>query len=166
MTTLIAGVGYSNLRDLSVGPVVVPKLRRLEWPNGVDITDLSFGPVAVVQWFQDRPDHYDRAIFIAGVERGRDPGHVYCYRWDGTLPDTEEIQRRVNEAVTGVISLDNLLIITQHFDVLPADVFVVEVEPEDTGWGLGFTERVDAAIEEVIETVRSIVLDRHNGRFS
>ncbi len=34
MRVLIAGVGYSFLRDLSVGPVLVPELRRLDWPAG------------------------------------------------------------------------------------------------------------------------------------
>ena len=49
------------------------------------------------------------------------------------------------EAVTGVISLDNLLIVAGFFDALPADVVVIEVEPEDEGWGEGFSPAVQAA---------------------
>ena len=38
---LIGGVGYTNLSDMSVGPVLVERLRRSAWPDGVDIEDLS-----------------------------------------------------------------------------------------------------------------------------
>jgi len=163
MNVLIAGVGYQNLRDLSLGPTLVPVLRRIEWPPGVEIDDLSFGPIAVVQRFQDRPGYYDRIVFVSGVERGREPGRVYCYRWRGTLLDDAQVQERVAEAVTGVISLDNLLIIAQRFGVLPRDVTIVEVEPEDTGWGLSFTPQVAAALDEVIATVRRAALGENNG---
>jgi hydrogenase maturation protease len=161
---LIAGVGYQNLRDLSVGPVLVPVLRELDWPAGVDIGDLSFGPIAVVQRFQDRPNYYDRVVFLSGVERGREPGQVYCYCWAGELPDSAEIQTRVGEAVTGVINLDNLLIIAQYYEVLPDDVVVVEVEPVDTGWGEGFTPSVEAVMDDVIATVRRAALEGCDGR--
>jgi hydrogenase maturation protease len=157
MTTLIAGVGYQNLRDLSIGPVIVPRLKELEWSPNVEIDDWSFGPIAVVQRLQDRPGFYDRIIFISAVERGRAPGGVYAYRWHGKLPDADEIQARIGEAVTGVISLDNLLIITTHFQVLPREVFVVEVEPLDTNWGPGFTPQVQAAQVRVIAIVQDIV---------
>lgn len=166
MHVLIAGVGYHFLRDLSVGPVLVPRLQQLDWPPGVEIDDLSFGPIAVVQRFQDRPGYYDRIVFVAGVERGRSPGQVHCYRWAGELPDDEEVQQRVNEAVTGVISLDNLLIIAGRFGVLPPDVRVVELEPEDTGWGPGFTPPVEAALSEMIDTVRRVALEGFDGRSS
>jgi hydrogenase maturation protease len=161
MHILIAGVGYQNLRDLSVGPVLIPALRQLDWPEGVDIEDLSYGPIAVVQWLEDRPDYYERIVFVSAVERTREPGKVYCHRWPGTLPETDEIQARIGEAVMGVISLDNLLIITQYFGVLPSDVIVVEVEPVDTGWGLEFTPGVEAALDVTIEIIRRAVF---NGR--
>ncbi len=154
---MIAGVGYQNLRDLSVGPVLVPQLAELTWPAGVEVDDWSFGPIAVVQRLQDRPGFYKRLVLISAVQRGREPGGVYAYRWNGQLPDPEEIQARIGEAVTGVISLDNLLIIAEHFKVLPPEVYVIEVEPEDINWGQGFTPRVAVAIGQVVEKVREIV---------
>jgi hydrogenase maturation protease len=162
MSILIAGVGYHHLRDLSVGPELVPRLRQLDWPEGIEIEDLSFGPIAVVQWLEEKPGYYERMVFVSSVERMRRRGSIHLYRWPGLLPEAAEIQERIGEAVMGVISLDNLLIIGQHFQVLPAEVMVVEVEPEDTGWGLGFTPCVEAALEEVIETVRRAALNGSN----
>ena len=71
---------------------------------------LSYGPVGVMHSL-DEHGAYDRMIFVAGVCRRRPPGSVYCYRWGRQLPAAEAVQARGAEAVTGVISLDNLLII-------------------------------------------------------
>ncbi len=163
MRVLIAGVGYPFLRDLSVGPVLVPELQQLEWPAGVEIEDWSIGAIHIVQRLEVLPEPYDRIIFVSAVARQREPGQVYRYQWHGELPDAAEIQARVGEAVMGIISLDNLLIICQHFDVLPPDVVVIEVEPEDIGWGPGFTPCVEAALNDVVASVRREVHNGHNG---
>ena len=160
MRTLIGGVGYSYLRDGSLGPLIVDELAREPWPDGVVVENLSYGPIAVMQRLQDADPPFDRLVLIAAVRRGRPPGTVTVYRWDGQLPDAEEIQARVAEAVTGVISLDNLLVITGFFNALPSDVSVLEVEPEDEGWGEGLSAAAEAARRGAMETARALVLDR------
>ncbi len=160
---MIAGVGYPNLRDVSVGPVLVPKLQQMAWPPGVEVEDWSIGPIMVVHRLQDCPGYYDRIVLFSAVQRGREPGSVYCYRWRGDLPDDNAIQGCVAEAVTGIISLDNLLIITERLGVLPRDVVVVEVEPEDTNWGPGFSPRVEASLEQVVDFIRRVVLNGFSG---
>ena len=85
-TVLIAGLGYLFQRDHSVGPAVVTALREQTWQAGVEIDDLSFGPIAVVQRFQDRPDHFGRVVLVSAVVRQREPGGIYGYRWGGCLP--------------------------------------------------------------------------------
>lgn len=154
----IAGIGYTYLRDFSVGPVLVPELQKLDWPPGVEIDDLGpGGPIAAVHRFREAPP-YERVIFFGTVRRGRRPGGVYCYRWDGRLPPPDEIQRCVTEAVTGIISLDNMLIIGGYFAVWPATVIVVEVEPMEEEWGAEFSPLVQAAIPTVITTLRRVAL--------
>lgn len=159
MRVLIACVGYRFMRDLSVGPDLIPALSQLDWPEGVEVCDLHFGPIHMVHWLEERPGYFGRIVFVAAMDRGRERGRVYCYRWDGVLPDPNEIQQRVGEGVTGVISLDNLLIVGQYFGALPPDVMVVEVEPEDMGWGPGCSPQIEALLPEVIETVRQAALD-------
>lgn len=118
----------------------------------IEVEDLSYGPVALSHNLRDRPP-YDRLVLVAAVQRGRAPGTVERYRWDGVLPEPKAIQERVAEAVTGVISLDNLLIVCGALGGLPDDVRVVEVEPEEEGWGEGFSETVAARLPEVLEAV-------------
>ncbi len=159
----IGGVGYTNLRDLSVGPVVVPELQWLDWPAGVEIDDLSpGGPIAAVHRFREAAP-YDRVVLFGAAGRGRQPGQVYRYRWDDSLPDREEIQLRVTEAVTGVISLDNLLIIGGYFGIWPPDVVVVEVEPQEEDWGPEFSEPVQVAITPLIKAVHQSALGSLDG---
>jgi hydrogenase maturation protease len=153
---LIAGVGYRHLRDLSVGPLLVDRLSQEQWPPGVDIADLSCSPIAVMHLLEEQGP-YDRLLCIAGAQRQRPPGAVYSYRWDHRLPALDEIQARVAEAVSGVISLDNLLIIAAYFGKLPADVVVIEVEAADAGWGEGVTPPVEAALATVTDIIRRAV---------
>lgn len=158
MRVMIAGVGYTHMRDLSVGPVLVEQLRALDWPDGVDVDDWSFGPIAVVQRLEALPERYDRVVLVSSVQRDRPPGTVHQYRWDGVLPDAEEIQQRVGEAVMGVVALDNLLVVAGHFGALPDDIVVIEIEPEDYGWGEGFSPCVNAAVAEIQKRARQAAL--------
>ncbi len=151
---LIGGVGHPYLRDISVGPTLVPVLKEMEWTAGVEIYDIHFGPIHAVQWLEEKPGYYKRVVFLSGVARGRKAGAVYLYRWDGALPEADEIQQRICEAVTGIIGLDNLLIIGGYFRVWPAEVAVVEVEPCEEEFGAAFSDRVEAALPVVISAVR------------
>jgi hydrogenase maturation protease len=148
---LVGGVGYRHLRDMSVGPFVADKL---EPRDGVEVEDLSYHPVGLSQNLQERPP-YARLVLVGAVERGRPPGTVTAYRWDGELPPQDEVQARVSEAVTGVISLDNTLIVCGALGGLPEDVRVVEVEPEDLGWGEGFSRTIEGKLPDVVEAVWS-----------
>ncbi len=152
MRVLIAGVGYTFLHDLSFGPVLIQRLREMGWPAGVEVTDLSQSPIAVYQQLSDR--QYDKIIFIGAVKRERPVGSVYLYHPDGPLPAGEEIQARIGEGVSGVLDLESTVVVCRYFKALPADTLVVEVEPEDESWGEGFSPKVAAAVDEVLEIVR------------
>jgi hydrogenase maturation protease len=152
MRVLVGGVGYRNLRDGSLGPHLADTLAERAG-DGIEVEDLSYHPVGLHQNLIDR-DPYDRIVLAAAVSRaGRVPGSIHTYRWNRRLPSTERIQGRISEAVTGVISLDNLLIVCTALGGLPDDTRVVEVEPADEGWGEGFSPVIEARLEEIEEAV-------------
>jgi hydrogenase maturation protease len=136
---------------MSVGPYVAD---TLEPRDGVEVEDVSYHPVGLSQNLHERPP-YSRLVLVGAIERGRAPGTVTAYRWDGELPPRDRIQERVSEAVTGVISLDNTLIVCGALGGLPEDVRVVEVEPEDLGWGDGFSRTIERSLPDVVEAVWS-----------
>jgi hydrogenase maturation protease len=159
MRTLIAGVGYSNLSDLSVGPLVAAQLRRETWPEHVEVDDLSYGPIAVVHRFAETALPYRRLVLVGAADRGLPGARVRCYRWRGVLPPADEVQARVAEAVTGVIDLDNLLVVAQQFGALPEEVFVIEVQPVVTDFGLAPGADVAALLPEVRRLARRVALE-------
>ncbi|MGH7323908.1 MAG: hydrogenase maturation protease [Candidatus Rokuibacteriota bacterium] len=161
MRVIVAGVGYRNLRDHSIGPAIVDRLLAREWVGDVVVEDLSYNPIAVIQRLEDEPPgrRFARAVVVAGVERGRAPATITAYRWDGRLPGDEDVQRAVTEAVTGVIALDNTLIVARHFGALPDEVVVVEVEPAVHEFGETFSDDVAAVFDAACEVVATLATD-------
>ncbi len=157
---LLAGVGYSHLSDLSFGPLLVERLQELSWPEEVRIEDFSFGPIGVLMRLEDEPVRYTRAIFAGAMERDRAPGTLHIYTWEGGPADPEQVQARIAEAVTGVISLENLLIIMDHFKALPASTTVIELEPVEQGWGMDMTALGRQKLEEAVAWIQADVQSR------
>ena len=148
--TLIAGVGYSNLRDASVGPVLVADLQQAAWPAQVEVHDYSFGAIDALHRL--REGRYQRAIFLGSVQRGDAPGTIRRYRWQGGQ-DERTVQERVAEAAQAVIDLEHTLIVASYFGALPEETLVFEVEPEDVNFGAELTPPVAVAVEQLRQEV-------------
>jgi len=153
--TYIGTVGYHNLSNHSIGPAMLPQLQKMQWADGVEVDELNWGPIAIVQKFQALPTAYHRVVLLAAIERpGRNIGEITVYKWMGKLPDEELIQRCIGDAVTGVISVENLLIIGEYFKIWNGETFVVDVEPGPEEAGEHFTEEMQNAIPDVILTLQ------------
>lgn len=156
---LIAGVGYSYLRDGSVGPVLVRRLAARPWPDGVSVEDYGFGAVDAMHRLRD--GGFDRAVFFGSVARGRPPGTVRRYAWGRRPLEPREVQARVAEAAQAVIDLEGTLVVCAYFGALPEKTVVFEVEPLDLGFGEGFTSevvrgmsRLEAMVEQEVRRCR------------
>lgn len=151
----IGTIGYHNLRNHSIGPALLAQLQKMNWAPGVEIDELNWGPIAIVQKFQSLPTPYDRVVLIAAIERPeRKVGDITVYKWQGKLPDEELIQRCIGDAVTGVISVENLLIIGEYFKIWTGQTFVVDVEPGPEETGEDFTKEMQQAIPDLILTLQ------------
>lgn len=150
MRTLIGGVGYRNLRDYSFGPELVDRLQARSLPAGVEVLDLSYGPIAVYQWLLEQEPALEQAYLLGAVRRGGRGGSLRRYPWRGASEPDAQVQERIAEALTGVIGLENLLVILDRFDVLPGRVEVIEIEPADEGWGPGLSAAVEARLVETL----------------
>lgn len=158
---LIGGVGYRNLRDHSFGVALVDALSARSWPADVSVEDISYNPIALVQRLQDDVPalRFDLAI-VAGAlpRRGRPAGTLAAYRWDQELPPPDQVQDAIAEAVTGIIALDNTLVVGRHFAALPPTVVVVEVEPDAHEFGDELTPAVAQALARADQLVSEIAL--------
>ena len=165
LRAVIGGVGYRNLRDHSLGIVMSDELEALANPPALQVEDLCYGPVAVAQWLLDEAN-VNRAVFITAIGRedGRSPGTICVYRWDHVLPSDDIIQRCVVDAVTGVILLDNTLVVVEWMGALPAETIVIEVEPLEHAFGDEMSPAVAAAYDEVRRLALHLATDVEAGR--
>ena len=88
-----------------------------------------------MQDFQSSSIHYDRIVLVAAVDRGMPPGSVICRHWLAGKLDNLVVQNRIFEAVTGIINLDNLLVIGEHFKIWPEELVTIEIQLADSSFG-------------------------------
>lgn len=157
---MIGTVGYHLLGNHSIGPVLYPRLKSLEKETGLWVEEMNWGPIAIVQYFQSLEQPFDRVVFLGAVERtGRQIGDITVFKWEGSLPPEKQIQACIGDAATGVISIENLLVIGEFFNIWPKDVYLIDVEPGPEVAGEEFTPAMQEHISVVLQTVKRIALE-------
>jgi hypothetical protein len=133
---LIGIVGYTPVLDaFPLSALLVDELRSLlPADDSIAIENMSWGPIHIVQRFQDpaavRPQ---RLILVGAASMSSEPGRVRAYRWRGGKLAPDAVQERIYEAVTGIVDIENTLVIGEHFGIWPQQCFVVEADmPGDT----------------------------------
>ncbi len=159
LRTLIAGVGHRFWGDRSAGPLWVDRMGGLDWPADVVLDDYSFGALAMTQQLQAAP--YDRVAFVTAEERGRAPASLHWKRHIPQPSDPEHVQACVGEAGGGVVAIDLLLVIADYYQALPADTWVLEIEPADASWGDELSPRVDGLYPRAVEVLREFAHAEH-----
>lgn len=155
--TLVGTVGYHILGNHSMPPMLFPHLQKLSMPEYVKVDELNWGPVAVIQMFEAEQPPFERVIIVCAVERThREIGEVSVFQWMGGLPDEGQIQACVGDAATGVISVENLLVIGEYFKVWKDEVYLVDVEPGPEIAGEQLTSEMTAQIPYILSIVRQL----------
>jgi hypothetical protein len=120
---------YPFIRGHPLGSELKERLEASTWAgHAVTLKEMNWGPIAIVQEFQASGETYDRFVLVGAVDRGLEHGTVTCRRWIGGKLDVMAVQQRVYEAVTGIVSLDNLLVIGEHFGIWPQELITVEIQ--------------------------------------
>jgi len=128
---LIGIVGYSPVVDaFPLGPKLMAALQdRLAGQDDVAVENMTWSPIHVVQRFQDEGAVRPRRLVLVGAAAVcARPGRVRAFRWMGGALPAQEMQERVYEAVTGIVDVENTLMIGTHFEVWPDEAYTVEVE--------------------------------------
>ncbi len=128
---LIGIVGYTPVIEaFPLGPRLMQRLETaFAGSTTVAIENMTWGPIHVVQRFQDpgaiRPQ---RLILVGASAICRSPGRVQAFRWQGGRLSDNAMQERIYEAVTGIVDIENTLMIGSHFGVWPDETFTVEID--------------------------------------
>ena len=152
--TLVGGIGLPWLRDLDFGTNWLARAASLVWPDDVVLEDLSYAAHRVMHRIQElRPA---RVVLLGCMPRGTGPpGEIRRYRLSEVPhPDPDEVHERLGEAVGGIVDLDHTLAVCRHWNALPDDTVVIEVEPAESEFGWGFSQPVEDAVDQVLAMVR------------
>ena len=147
--SLIAGVGHRFWRDRSAGALWVDQLAKLEWQKHITVDDYSFGAIGMMFRLQD--ELFSRALFITSEVRGREPGSLHLYRAVVEKSPMDQFQTVMNEAGSGVIAVDLLLVVAEHFEALPKETYVLEAEVFEEAGGDGLSVPLEALYPRVLE---------------
>jgi hydrogenase maturation protease len=150
---LVGGLGLPWMRDLDFGTQFVRRVEHFAWPDDVAVEDISYSAHRVLHLLQEL--HPSKVILVSATARDDLPGVIRRYRLDLTPPDDIEVHERLSDAVGGIIDLDHTLAVARYWKALPEDTTVIEVEPGDRSFGLGFTDEVEAAMDRVFGMVRA-----------
>ena len=178
-TVMVGIVGYSAVvESYPLGPKLLEELQDIfgDDPN-VLLENFTWSPVHIVQRLQGgemtRPDR----IVLVGLAAGSSkPGTVAVHRWIGGTQPEVKVQERIYEAVTGIVDLENTLMIGSYFKVWPEECLTVEADlAPDTFGRLVMAENKNKDSEEeltndlgyspiavraqLVEAVRQLVLD-------
>ncbi|HWC12621.1 MAG TPA: hydrogenase maturation protease [Acidimicrobiales bacterium] len=153
---LVGGIGLPWLRDLDFGTQFIRRVEDLDWPEDVIVEDLSYAAHRVLHRIQElRPE---KVVLVGAMPRDVDPpGTIRRYVLDLTPPAKEEVADRLGEAVGGIIDLDHTLAVVRYWKGFPPDTVVIEVEPGDRAFGLGFSAEVEAQVDAILAMVREEV---------
>ena len=134
---LIGIVGYSPVLDsYPLGPNLMNNLKERDWANiNVDIQNMTWSPIHITQRLQENKLEFDRVVLVGSKTISTNPGRVESYKWKSKKVDEIKIQERIFEGVTGVVSLDNTLVIGDYFKIWPKEVFTVEVDLPGEAFG-------------------------------
>ncbi len=159
---LIGGFGRPGMRDLDFGRQIVEYLQHLEWPEGVVVEDLSCSAPLVLHRLQElRPA---KVVLVGAVARDLDPpATLRRYRVDLAPLEAARVHRSVEESVMGLVDIDHTLAMARHWGALPVDTVVIEVEPAEVSFGLGFSEELGACLDAIVDKVREELADVAHG---
>ncbi|MDQ6798151.1 MAG: hydrogenase maturation protease, partial [Actinomycetota bacterium] len=153
---LVGGIGLPWLRDLDFGTQFIRRVEGLEWPDDVVVEDLSYAAHRVLHRLKELQP--EKVVLVGAMPRDVDPpGTIRRYILDLTPPDDKEVADRLSEAIGGIIDLDHTLAVVRYWKGFPAGTVVIEVEPNDRAFGLGFSPEVEAKVDEVLAMIRAEV---------
>ena len=102
----------------------------------VTVENFTWSPVHIVQRFEnDEMPRPERMVLIGLSATTNNPGNVLACQWQGGKASELTVQERVYEAVTGIVDLENTLMIGEYFKAWPSDCFTIEADMQPNTFG-------------------------------
>jgi hydrogenase maturation protease len=150
---LIAGIGNIFLGDDAFGVEVAQRLVRRKLPDGVRVVDFGIRDFDLAYAILDGPD---LTILVDAIPRGGEPGTLYVIE-----PELAELNALDPQAFEPhSMNPLKVLYLIKRLGGQPGRLLIVGCEPaelESEDGQMGLSEHVQAAVDEAINLIESLV---------
>jgi hydrogenase maturation protease len=158
---LVAGIGNIFLGDDAFGVEVVRRMAGLKLPESVRVAEFGIRGFDLAYALQDG---YETTILVDACPHGEAPGTLYVIEPDLKVLDDPDAPPATVEA--HAMNPMNVLRMARAMNIEVKNVLLVGCEPETLGGEegqMGLSAPVDAAVDEAVKLVESLVNRIPNG---
>ena len=145
--TLILGIGSVVRGDDAVGVRVAEEMEKSSLPEAVAVEYGDISGLNVIKYFSD----FERIIIIDASDMSEAPGPVRVFK-------SGEIKKAKFKDVlsTHGMTLLETLSLSDKLQ-LPAEIFVIGIQPEDISYRLDMTRTLKKSIFQAVERIKSLI---------
>lgn len=132
--------------DDGIGIHAVEALRKEKLPSNVRVFDCATRAFDVLECM----DGCDKAVIVDAYKKGDLPGSIYKFSFDPNNALEESFNLSMHD-----INFIDALRAGKGIYKLPSEIVIIGIEPEILDWGLGLSSKLDDALPEIIEAVKS-----------
>lgn len=147
MKRLLIGIGNPFRRDDGVGIHIVEKMRTL-LPQGIDVLTQSGEGATLMQSWLDA----DQIVVVDAVRSQSTPGKIH--EIDAS---THRVPSEFFHYSSHAFGVAEAIELSRVLNQLPRRVDVIGIEGKDFSEGIGLTAEVDAAAEQAIAKISSLL---------
>jgi len=158
---LVAGIGNIFLGDDAFGVEVVRRMAGLDLPASVRVVDFGIRGFDLAYALQDG---YETTILVDACPQGQAPGTLYVIEPDLEALDGPDAAPATVEA--HAMNPMSVLRMARAMNIGAKHILVVGCEPETLGGEegqMGLSQPVDAAVDQAVKLVQSLVTRILNG---
>ncbi len=143
---VIIGVGNLLMGDDGIGIHGVEALRHEALPSNVAVFSAETRAFDALEYM----DGCDKAVIVDAYRKGGAPGSIYRFTFD----PAGEIDETFNLSMHDINFIDALRAGRDTYK-LPKEIVIIGVEPEVLECRLGLSSKLNNAIPEIIEAIKS-----------
>ena len=147
MKRLLIGIGNPFRRDDGVGIHIVEKMRTL-LPQGIDVLTQSGEGATLMQSWLDA----DQIVVVDAVRSQSTPGKIHEIN-----AATHRVPSEFFHYSSHAFGVAEAIELSRVLNQLPRRVDVIGIEGKDFSEGIGLTAEVDAAAEQAIAKISSLL---------
>lgn len=144
---VIIGVGSLLMGDDGIGIHAAEALRYEALPSNGQVFSAETRAFDVLEYM----DGCDKAVIVDAYRKGGAPGSIYRFTFD---PASDVLDESINLSMHDINFID-VLRAGKGIYKLPSEIVIIGVEPEVLECRLGLSSKLNNALPEIIEAVKS-----------